>query len=157
MEPILKAPQNTASSANRSTTASWSRRDGDIVALNFRVGRQARRQTAVDLAEPTAPGHPRIPHHARRRFCSIAAAAHPPDRVGWGGLNRFLRIAYPDTRITTVELDGEVLAVAKKYMAYRPDDRDKVAIEDGRSVEKTPEKWDWIIVDAFRDGSVPCI
>ncbi len=131
-------------------------RDGDIVALNFRVGRQARRQTAVDLAEPT-----RLVIPYSRTMLAAAFVQSQPQHIlqiglGGGGLNRFLRIAYPDTRITTVELDGEVLAVAKKYMAYRPDDRDKVAIEDGRSfVKKSPEKWDWIIVDAFRDGSVP--
>lgn len=131
-------------------------REGDIVSLNFRVGRHARRQTAVDLRQDS---HLVIPY--TRSMLAAAFVQPRPRRIlqiglGGGGLNRFLRIAYPDARLTTVELDGEVLAVAKEFMGYRPDSRDEVVIEDGRSfVKKAKEQWDWILVDAFRDGSVP--
>lgn len=131
-------------------------RDGDIVALNFRVGRQARRQTAVDLTQAS-----RLVVPYSRTMLAAAFVQPRPERIlqiglGGGGLNRFLRIAYPEANITTVELDGEVLAVAREFMDYRPDSRDEVVIEDGRSfVKKSKDKWDWIFVDAFRDGTVP--
>lgn len=131
-------------------------RDGDIVALNFRVGRQARRQTAVDLTQPS-----RLVIPYSRTMLAAAFVQPQPRRIlqiglGGGGLNRFLRIAYPQAHLQTVELDAEVLAVAKEYMDFRPDAQDEVTIADGRSfVKKSKDKWDWIIVDAFRDGAVP--
>lgn len=131
-------------------------RDGDIVALNFRVGRNARRQTAVDLTQPS-----RLVIPYSRTMLAAAFIQPRPHRIlqiglGGGGLNRFLRIAYPGAHLQTVELDAEVLAVAKEFMDFRPDAQDEVTIEDGRAfVKKSPEKWDWIFVDAFRDGSVP--
>lgn len=131
-------------------------RDGDIVALNFRVGRNARRQTAVDLTQPS-----RLVIPYTRTLLAAAFVQPQPRRIlqiglGGGGVNRFIRIAYPEAHLQTVELDAEVLAVAKEFMDFRPDAQDEVTIEDGRSfVKKSREKWDWIIVDAFRDGSVP--
>ncbi len=131
-------------------------REGDIVALNFRVGRHARRQTAVDLSQPS-----RLVIPYSRTLLAAAFVQPQPRRVlqiglGGGGFNRFLRIAYPQAHLQTVELDAEVLAVAKEFMDFRPDAQDEVTIEDGRAfVKKSREKWDWIIVDAFRDGSAP--
>lgn len=131
-------------------------RDGDIVEMRFRTGRAAGRQTAVDLNDP---GHLVIPY--TRAMLAAALVQPAPKRIlqiglGGGGLNRYLRLAYPDARLTTAELDAAVRDMAVEYMGFRPDELDAVAIEDGRAfVRRSKDTWDWIFVDAFRDGVVP--
>ncbi len=131
-------------------------RNGDEVEMRFRVDRKSSRQTAVDLSHPARLV---IPY---TRFMLAAALVEPyPRRVlliglGGGGLNRFLRQAYPEARLTTVELDPVVQDMARDYMDFRPGEMDQVRIEDGRAfLKKNPERWNWIFVDAYRDGTVP--
>jgi spermidine synthase len=131
-------------------------RDGDIVDMKFRLGKNASRQTAVNLADPMDLV---IPY---TRAMLLAALVQPEPKnilqigLGGGGLNRFLRNMYPQASLTTVELDKEVLTMAERYMGFRPDERDRVLIDDGRaSLKKQKAKFDWIFVDAFRGGYVP--
>lgn len=131
-------------------------REGDEVEMRFRVGRKTTRQTAVDLSDPLRLV---IPYS---RFMLATVLVEPrPGRVlliglGGGGLNRFLRQAYPESHLTTVELDPVVFAMAREYMGFFPDERDSVHIEDGRAfLKKNPNRWDWIFVDAYRDSTVP--
>ncbi len=131
-------------------------RTGDEVEMQFRVGRKSTRQTAVDLSNPLRLV---IPYS---RFMLAAALVEPhPENVlliglGGGGLNRFLRQAYPESRLSTVELDPVVVDLAREHMGFLPDDQDQVHIEDGRAFLKSNfSRWNWIFVDAYRDSSVP--
>lgn len=131
-------------------------RNGDIVDLHFRVGSSARRQTAVDLTDPT---HLVIPY-THTMLAAALVQPHPlrilQIGLGGGGLNRFLVRNYPDAQLLTAELDGDVLALARQYMDFAPGERDEVVIEDGRVfLKRNKGQWDWILVDAFRDGVAP--
>jgi len=76
--------------------------------------------------------------------------------LGGGGMNRFLRKLYPQASMETVELDKAVLSMAEQYMGFRPDEMDRVFIDDGRAfLKRRSAKYDWILVDAFRGGYVP--
>ena len=56
----------------------------------------------------------------------------------------------------TVELDPKVFELAQKYLGFKPSERDKVDILDGRMfLRHTKTVYDWIILDAFRGGFVP--
>ncbi len=129
---------------------------GTEVDMKFRDGSRAQRQSAVDLADPERLI---IPY---TRTMLAAALVQPAPRsilqigLGGGALNRFLAATLPGTTIRTAELDGDVLAMAEKYMAFKPTGRDQVTVEDGRTfLKRDREKYDWIFLDAFRSGHVP--
>jgi spermidine synthase len=78
--------------------------------------------------------------------------------VGLGGacLQRYLHDLLSDTVIESAELDPVVLDVARKYFYFTEDARQKVHIGDGREyMEKSQEKYDLIMLDAFSDTSIP--
>ncbi|RVE40119.1 hypothetical protein evm_015231, partial [Chilo suppressalis] len=52
-------------------------------------------------------------------------------RLGGGGLCMFLRKCYEDVEITAVDIDPEMLNVAKEYFQLVTDDRLEVQIKDG--------------------------
>jgi spermidine synthase len=64
---------------------------------------------------------------------------------------------YAPMTIDVVELDPDVVAIAREYFALPDDPRIRVHVGDGRSfVEDSAEqRWDVAIVDAFDDGTVP--
>jgi spermidine synthase len=131
-------------------------RDGDIVDLRFRRGKNVPRQTAVDLSDPERLV---IPYS---RIMLAAALVQPEPRrvlqlgLGGGAMNRYLRKVRPEVFLQTAEIDATVRDMAMEFMGFRPDAQDVVVIEDARVfVRKNTETWDWILVDAFSGGSVP--
>lgn len=124
--------------------------------MKFQVGRRATRQTAVDLDDPT-----RLVIPYTGAMLTAAFVQPRPVRVlqiglGGGALNRFLRRAYPEAGLTTVELDPVVLELARSHMGFVPDEKDRVEIADGRAfLRRDQTRWDWILVDAYRGGAVP--
>jgi spermidine synthase len=80
--------------------------------------------------------------------------------VGLGGaaLSNCLTRWFPDLKIDIVEVDGKVIDVSKKYFSLRESSRCRVFEEDGRvfiQKRKGQEPYDWIILDAFKSGSIP--
>ena len=55
-----------------------------------------------------------------------------------------------------VEIDGEVVDVARRFFAFPDDPRVHVHVEDGRRfLQATRERYDLIMLDAFYSDSVP--
>jgi spermidine synthase len=78
--------------------------------------------------------------------------------VGLGGacLQRYMHDLLSDTVIESAELDPVVLEVAREYFHFTEDARQKVHIGDGREyIEKSQEKYDIIMLDAFSATSIP--
>jgi spermidine synthase len=78
--------------------------------------------------------------------------------VGLGGacIQRYLHKLLPNAVIESAELDPAVLEVARKYFYLIEDDRQKVHVGDGREfIEKSKEKYDIIMLDAFSATSIP--
>jgi hypothetical protein len=78
--------------------------------------------------------------------------------VGLGGacIQRFLHDRLPDAIIESVELDPAVRDVARRFFALKEDDRQIVHIGDGREfIEKTDQRYDLIMLDAFSADSIP--
>lgn len=80
--------------------------------------------------------------------------------VGLGGaaVTNFLSEQFPNLKIDVVEIDSKVIEVSKKYFFLRESDRYRVFEEDGRvfiQKRKGQEPYDWIILDAFKSGSIP--
>ena len=114
------------------------------------------RESAVDL---TNPSRLLIPYTS---FIAAAAVFHPKPAnalmigLGGGGFNQFFEKAFPSAVLETVEIDPQVLTVARQYLGFKTSDRNKVTILDGRMfLRRSKTAYDWIILDAFRGGFVP--
>ena len=76
--------------------------------------------------------------------------------LGGGSISTYLALSMPETSIDTVELDPGVVSAAKKYFGLRESARVRYLTGDGRVLlRRSPEKYDLILVDAFRGGFVP--
>lgn len=98
--------------------------------------------------------------YAKHMVASVPLAGKPKRIlvVGLGGacIERYLHKLLPETRIDTVELDPEVLNVARKYFNLKEDDRQFVFVSDGRKfLEQSKDKYDIIMLDAFSATSIP--
>lgn len=78
--------------------------------------------------------------------------------LGLGG-GSFVKRAwrdYPWLHIDAVEIDPEVVEVARAYFALPDDERIRVIVEDGRAfVRLAQDPYDIIVIDAFDDDHVP--
>ncbi|MBT5027013.1 MAG: fused MFS/spermidine synthase [Nitrospinaceae bacterium] len=80
--------------------------------------------------------------------------------IGLGGaaVTNCLGKWFPKLKIDIVEVDGKVIEVSKKYFSLRESSHCRVFEEDGRvfiQKRKNQEPYDWIILDAFKSGSIP--
>jgi spermidine synthase len=80
--------------------------------------------------------------------------------VGLGGaaVTNCLGKWFPNLKIDIVEVDGKVIEVSKKYFSLNESSHCRVFEEDGRvfiQKRKAQEPYDWIILDAFKSGSIP--
>jgi spermidine synthase len=114
------------------------------------------RQSVVKLGDPAALSLP----YANVAFAGLALC-EAPRRVlvvglGGGTLPMFLRHYYPDATIDGVDINPDVVDVARRFFGFREDARMRGIVADGRAfIEKTREPYDLIFLDAFGADSVP--
>jgi len=76
--------------------------------------------------------------------------------LGGGSIPAFLHKRYPKTRIDCVDIDPEVIAVARVFFGFKEDETLKAHAADGRKfIEETAEQYDLIFLDAFGNDFVP--
>lgn len=78
--------------------------------------------------------------------------------IGFGGGRTawYLHKYLSGTAITSVELDPEVVNVAKKYFGIREEDNFSIIVRDGRLLMmRNKERYNIIMVDAYRGPFVP--
>ena len=78
--------------------------------------------------------------------------------LGGGSVTNFLSSWLPDLKIDVVEIDEKVIEVSKKYFFLQESDRYRIIQGDGRIFVKNrkgQDQYDWIILDAFKSGSIP--
>ncbi len=80
--------------------------------------------------------------------------------IGLGGaaVTNVLSEWFPDLKIDVVEIDAKVIEISKKYFFLRESNRYRIFEEDGRvfvQKRKGQELYDWVILDAFKSGSIP--
>jgi spermidine synthase len=96
------------------------------------------------------------------RFLALALAFQPePKRVlivglGGGSFPKRLYRDYPQVVVDVVDIDPEVLAIAKRYFHVPDDSRMQLHIRDGRRfVRETDAKYDLIFMDAYNSDTIP--
>ncbi|MBI5428183.1 MAG: fused MFS/spermidine synthase [Nitrospinae bacterium] len=80
--------------------------------------------------------------------------------VGLGGsaVSNCFQKWCPDTVLDVVEIDREIIEIARKYFFLRESERCRVHEEDGRIFVKNMQgkaEYDLVFLDAFKSGSIP--
>lgn len=76
--------------------------------------------------------------------------------LGGGQITNYLFERFPDMEIDAVDIDPEVVRLARKYFGVPDDPRYRTHVGDGRLfVENAEQPWDVIMLDAFRGVFVP--
>ena len=87
----------------------------------------------------TKPGEPEYLGFAYTKVAFVGLAlADEPRRImvvgiGGGTMPMFLRKYYPNATIDAVDIDPDVVHVAKEYFGFREDDKLKAHVGDGRA------------------------
>src|SRR5205085_4930844 len=76
--------------------------------------------------------------------------------LGGGSISTYLGRFMPETAVTTMEIDPGVITAAKTYFGLRESERMRYRAGDGRVfLNRDSERYDLILVDAYRGGYVP--
>ena len=131
-------------------------RTGTIIELRARSRAGVFRESAVDLADPLTQQVP----YTKTLYAGLFFQPKPQKvlmiGLGGAGFHRLFTAAFPDTTLQTVELDPKVVELTKERLYFKPTDKTPIATQDGRIyIKRSQEKWDWIILDAYRGGYVP--
>jgi spermidine synthase len=110
----------------------------------------------------TRPGEPEYLGFAYTKVAFVGLAlTEEPGRIlvvgiGGGTMPMFLRKHYPNATIDAVDIDPDVVHVAKQYFGFREDEKLKAHVGDGRAfIENAREPYDVIFLDAFGTRNVP--
>jgi len=122
----------------------------------LRFGADGVSQSVVKVADP---GHLELAY-ARVLPASLAFVQNPLRilivGLGGGSLPRFFHSHFPETSIDVVEIDQDVVDVARTYCGFVEDARMRVHVEDGRDfIESTRGGYDLVILDCFDADSIP--
>ena len=114
------------------------------------------RQSVVKVGDPD---HLEL---AYARVAPVGLAFVPkPQRVlivglGGGTIPMFLHKHYPKTTIDVVDIDPDVVDVAKRFFGFREDATLRAHVDDGRRfIENCRNPYDVIFLDAFSSENIP--
>lgn len=131
-------------------------RQGEYIAMRFGVNDQLFTES---LYNPNDQAELPV---AYTRYLTAALAYAGQSRnileigLGGGRTASYLHDFLPGATVTCVELDPEVIALARRYFNVRPDARLRLVERDGRIFTRaTQERYDLILVDAYRGTFVP--
>jgi len=99
--------------------------------------------------------------YTKMAFVSLAFMEREPKEVlfvglGAGSMPRYFHKYYPEANVDVVEIDPDIVSVAKKYFYFKEDKKMKVYVNDGRLfIKRTPKKYDMIFLDAYQNDYIP--
>jgi spermidine synthase len=131
-------------------------RDRDTVSMTFGHNKRYYTESSMRLSDPGAL----VMEYAPYMTLGIAYAAKAERilEIGLGGGNvaSYLNRALPDSTITSVEIDKDVVELAKKYFRYTESEKVRSVVSDGRAfLMRDTSLWDIILLDAYRGPFVP--
>jgi len=130
--------------------------DADNVSMTFGQNKRYYTESSMKLSDP---GELTVEY---TKYMTIGVAYVPKaERIAEIGLGGGRTVSYlsaflPDTGILAIELDKDVVELAKKYFKFQETARLRTVVADGRAfLLKDAEKWDVILIDAYRGPFVP--
>jgi len=136
-------------------------KQGSVVTLQFGKRSNIAVQSRVNLDDMRE----HMIEYTKMTFCGLLYAPEPKKvlvlGLGGGVIPRDMHHYLPELEIDVVDIDPEILPVARRFFGFREDDKLKVHIDDGRmfvkkqlKLEPVP-KYDIIILDAFNGDYIP--
>ena len=130
--------------------------DSDNVSMTFGQNKRYYTESSMKLSDPGAL----TVDYTRYMTLGIAypAKVERIAEIGLGGGRTvsYLNATLPDTAILAIELDKDVVDLAKKYFQFKETARLRTVVSDGRAyLMKDQDKWDIILIDAYRGPFVP--
>jgi spermidine synthase len=133
--------------------------EGGIRRLRFRRSGSEYEESAINIRQP-------LQFEMYYYNLMFAGFAHKPDPkrilfigLGGGTVPMAIHHYFPKVPIDNIELDPDVVSVAKKYFGFREDGLMKVYVRDGRvqvrRLLRDKMKYDIIFMDTFRGGYIP--
>jgi len=122
----------------------------------LRFGREGLRQSVVKVGDPQFL---KLEYAGVLPLC--LAFVENPLRIlivglGGGTIPSFFHSQCPEMAVDVVEIDPDVLEVAKTYCGFKEDALLKVHVEDGRDfIENCQNRYDVIVLDSFNAESIP--
>ena len=131
-------------------------RRGEMLTLAFRHERHAYSESIVNARDPLQL----VSAYTRAMMAGLFYARDLRSILdigfGTGRTASYVHAFVPQARVTSVELDPDVIDLARKHFGVREDDRLRVVARDGRLfLAETRERYDVIMVDAYRGPFVP--
>jgi spermidine synthase len=99
--------------------------------------------------------------YTQMAFISLAFMDRDPKDVlfvglGAGSMPKYFHKYYLDANIDNVEIDPDIVLVARKYFYFKENEKMKVYIDDGRIfIKRTQKKYDMIFLDAYQNDYIP--
>jgi spermidine synthase len=114
------------------------------------------RQSVVKVGDPD---HIELPY-ARARPVGLALVEEPKRvlivGLGGGTIPGFLHKRYPKTATDAVDIDPDVVEVAKRFFGLHEDWTRRAHVADGRRfIEQCRSRYDLIFLDAFGAENIP--
>ncbi len=130
--------------------------DGDSVTMTFGHNKRYFTESRMKLSDPGALSV------EYTKYMTLGVA-YPPkvERIleiglGGGSTVSYLSSALPDASIVAVEIDKDVVELARKHFRFTESEKLRTAVSDGRSyLMRDNAMWDVILIDAYRGPFVP--
>jgi spermidine synthase len=136
------------------------RQNGPLREMSFGKTGYYNPQTMVDMRDI----HKFVAEYTHLAFAGLLFRP-VPQRVcviGVGGavIPRAMERCFPEVQIDCIDIDPEVITVARKYFFWQPSSNVRMYAMDGRSFinwvnANDLPRYDWVILDAFNDNYVP--
>lgn len=122
----------------------------------LRFERNGARQSIAKPGDPTYLGF----QYTKVAFVGLALVPEPRRvlivGLGGGTMPMFLHHYYPTAAIDVVDIDPDVVHVAREYFGFKEDSNLHAHVGDGRKfVESVREPYDMVFLDAFGTRNVP--
>jgi spermidine synthase len=113
-------------------------------------------QSEMNLSKP----HDLSLSYTRAMMAALSLADHRERilLIGLGGasMQKFLHDLLPVTVLETIEIDPEVVRIARKFFGLEPADNQIIHVDDGRAfIENSNKRYDIIFLDAYGPDSIP--
>jgi len=122
----------------------------------LRFGKQGTRQSVVKMGDLDYLGLP----YAKSAMIGLAFTEQLNRilvlGVGAGNIPMFLRKYYSGAQIDVIDIDPQIIALAKQYFNFLEDDLLQAHVQDGRAfIENVQKPYDLIFLDAYTTAGIP--
>jgi spermidine synthase len=131
-------------------------RRGEVVTLAFRYETRVYTESAFNVRDPLQLRSAYMRAMMAGLFYAKDLRSILDIGFGTGRTAAYVHAFVPEARVTSVELDPDVIDLARRHFGVRDDARFRVVARDGRMfLAETNERYDLVMIDAYRGPFVP--